>query len=493
MIIKKSHLSAFLFFLVGFSLADRVPVMINGTMDYSQTVAIQEIDSVKYLHLRQFGEAIHAGVSHDPLLQDLTMNFMGHKIQTVAHSSFLLIDERMHNLYLPTRIEYDALLVPLDSFLNVFHREVYDQVFFNQTLQRFEIELMFLNIAGVQIREKANGTIIRIATTKTFSESQINFWVHSAQTLYVTVAGGRLDSAYVAKSPMCGVVSSVVPIQLEHSAQIAFKLCGNIQTPELYQSTNPNEIVISLRTPITEDVSKRLEQRKQEWEFDCIVLDAGHGGKDAGATGNRGLREKDVTLGVVKRLGKKIEERLGIRVEYTRTTDKFVELWRRAEIANEVGGDLFVSIHCNAANNKKASGFETYFLRPGKTQDAIEVAQRENAVIQMEANEGHYEKMDEEMRILSSMLQSGYMKESEELANLTQVELNKRLSTENRGVKQAGFYVLVGASMPNVLVEIGFISNRKEEKKMKTEAYLNDVTESLYQGLRQFITKYSVR
>ncbi|MBL7052510.1 MAG: N-acetylmuramoyl-L-alanine amidase [Candidatus Marinimicrobia bacterium] len=493
MIIKKGQLSALLFLLVGFLLANRVPVMTNGAMDYSQTVAIQEIDSVKYLHLRQFGEAIHAGVSYDPLLQNLTMNFMGHKIKMSAHSSFLLIDERAYNLYLPTRMEYDAMLVPLDSFLSVFHREVYDRIFFNQTLQRFEIELIFLNITGVQIQEKANGTILRIATTKTFKEDQINFWVHSAQTLYVTVAGGRLDSIYIAQSPVCGVVSDVVPIQLEHSVQIAFKLRKNIQTPELYQSTNPNEIIISLRTPITEDISKRLEHRKREWKFDCIVLDAGHGGKDPGAVGKHGLREKDVTLGVAKRLGKKIQDRLGVRVEYTRETDKFVELWRRAEIANEIGGDLFVSVHCNAAKNRKASGFETYFLRSGKSQDAIEVAQRENAVIQMEANEGHYERMDEEMRILSSMLQSGYMKESEELANLFQVELNKRLNTENRGVKQAGFYVLVGASMPNVLVEIGFISNRKEEKKMKTEAYLNDVAESLYQGVRQFIASYSVR
>ena len=125
-------------------------------------------------------------------------------------------------------------------------------------------------------------------------------------------------------------------------------------------------------------------------------------------------------------------------------------------------------------------------LRPGKSEDAIEVASRENSVIKLEDYTDQYEDLTGEALIMATMAQSMFMKESENLASMIQVELDKKLTTPNRGVKQAGFYVLIGASMPNALVEVGFISNPSEEKKLKQNAHRQKIAESLYQAIRNF-------
>ena len=136
--------------------------------------------------------------------------------------------------------------------------------------------------------------------------------------------------------------------------------------------------------------------------------------------------------------------------------------------------------------NSKVQGFETYLLRPGKSEDAIEVASRENSVIKLEEKTLQYENLTGENLIMATMAQSMFMKESENLASMIQSELDKKLDTPNRGVKQAGFYVLVGASMPNVLVEVGYLSNPTEEKRLKQSEYKQRVAESIYEGIKQF-------
>ena len=149
-----------------------------------------------------------------------------------------------------------------------------------------------------------------------------------------------------------------------------------------------------------------------------------------------------------------------VKVVYTRTTDEFIELDRRGQIANSAGGKLFISIHCNAMPHKpnETNGFEIYLLRPGKTENAIRIAERENSVVQLEKDyEKRYQQLTEEHFILLTMAQSAYVKYSEQFADILQQEMGRHTDVENNGVKQAGFYVLVGASMPNVIVEAGYL------------------------------------
>ena len=159
-----------------------------------------------------------------------------------------------------------------------------------------------------------------------------------------------------------------------------------------------------------------------------------------------------MVLDITKRVGRLLEKNAGIKVVYTRDEDVFVPIIDRTKMANDANGKLFVSVHANSNKNRKIQGFETYLLRPGKSEDAIEVASRENSVIKLEEKTGQYDNLTGENLIMATMAQSMFMKESEDLAAIIQMELDKRLNTPNRGVKQAGFYVLIGASMPNVSV-----------------------------------------
>ena len=223
-----------------------------------------------------------------------------------------------------------------------------------------------------------------------------------------------------------------------------------------------------------------------------VVLDAGHGGKDPGAIGH-GQQEKDITLDIAKKLGNLIKRNLGLNVVYTREEDDFIPLWKRTKIANESGGKLFISIHVNAtARSASTKGYETFFLRPGKTDTAIEVVERENSVIDLEQGEYQYADLTNENYIVASMAQNTFMKESEDFAALIQNQLQKSLKnkSKNRGVKQAGFYVLVGATMPNVLVEVGFISNKQEAKNLSKSYYRRQIAESIYQAIVDFKIKY---
>ena len=247
---------------------------------------------------------------------------------------------------------------------------------------------------------------------------------------------------------------------------------------------DPSEIIITLRTPI-EQRDKYVEQAKARWRLDKVVLDAGHGGKDPGAIGKYGTKEKDVALDITMRTGSLLEKS-GIRVVYTRDEDVFIPLLDRTKIANDANGKLFVSIHANANKNRKIQGFETYLLRPGKSEDAIEVASRENSVIKFEDVPDQYENLAGENLIMATMAQSTFMKESEDLASIIQIELDKKLNTPNRGVKQAGFYVLIGASMPNALVEVGFLSNPSEEKMLKQSRHKQNIAEAIYYAIKNF-------
>ncbi len=237
----------------------------------------------------------------------------------------------------------------------------------------------------------------------------------------------------------------------------------------------------------------KSKQKKKHPTLDVIVLDAGHGGKDPGAIGTKGYKEKEATLAIVLKLGELIKEELpDIQVVYTRKSDKFIELYRRGEIANENKGKLFISIHCNSTPEKptKAGGMATYILRPGKTDAAIKVAARENAVIEFEKNKNRYAGLSDIDFILTSMSRSQDVKFSEKFASFVQKELKKCVGFKNNGVEQAGFFVLIGASMPNVLIETAYISNLNEEAYLKSSAGQSKYARGILQAIKRYKEVY---
>ena len=228
----------------------------------------------------------------------------------------------------------------------------------------------------------------------------------------------------------------------------------------------------------------------KKWSINKIVIDAGHGGKDPGAIGYYNIKEKNIVLDISNKLGRYIEKNHSdIEVIYTRQDDTFLGLRDRTNIANEQKGQIFISIHANASTTKSARGFEIFLLGSSSVDEAIDVAIRENASIAFEENQTQY---NTENQIIASLSQMTFLKESEKLAIFIENNVKKELpKTRLRGIKQAGFYVLVGASMPNLLVEVGFISNRSEAKLLNKSGYRKQMAYSIYQGVEDYINYYN--
>ena len=263
-----------------------------------------------------------------------------------------------------------------------------------------------------------------------------------------------------------------------------FDIIQNLSSPPFIKYSN-DEIrftSISGDRKIVKTVDLRHE--KEKWEFKTIVIDAGHGGKDPGAVGYRGTKEKDIALDVAKRLEKKLSKNMNVKIIMTRDEDVFLRLSERTKIANESNGNLFISIHTNAAEDRRASGFETFLIGPNKNEAAVRVAARENAVLELEGATD--KKLTNEDLIQATIAQSAFASKSEQFASMVQKEIKKRVQSKDRGVKQAGFYVLMGASMPNVLVELGFISNPSEEKKLRSPQYRDQLATAIYRAVEQY-------
>ena len=225
-------------------------------------------------------------------------------------------------------------------------------------------------------------------------------------------------------------------------------------------------------------------------KIDRVVIDAGHGGKDPGTVGKHS-KEKDVALIIALKVGKYIEENLpGVEVIYTRKTDVFIELWRRPKIANEKKADVFISIHCNAAASKKAFGTETFIIGATKSERNLAIAKKENAAILYEADyEKQYDNFDPnspESYIIFELFQSAYREQSESLARKVQDQFTNKLHRENRGVREAGFLVLVNTTMPSILVETVFLSNPEEEKYLISESGQNEIASGIYRAFKEY-------
>lgn len=225
--------------------------------------------------------------------------------------------------------------------------------------------------------------------------------------------------------------------------------------------------------------------------FDLVVIDAGHGGHDEGAVGRSGLLEKDLVLDVSKRLAKRLTER-GITVVLTRDGDRFLSLEERTAVANDTRADLFLSIHANASRSQKPQGIETYFASLDATDAAARAsAERENRALGAKAPAAR--KADPLAAILGDLIETQHLQESSEFAKLAQIELAGRAAARSRGVKQAPFVVLLGVQMPASLVEIGFISNPKEEASLRRGKRRDEIAAALAAAVVDFGARFDAR
>ena len=445
-------------------------------------------NKIQYLSLDDFVQAHQLRSTYYNSKEKLEIVFENKKMYFSPFSSYCKIDDKIYHLTYDVILKNNSLFVPVLSFYNILESVNLPVQLVDYKKNKINVLTNIYNIKDYFVDVKANGIALVVNTTKQFNKNQISSSVNSSGWLNITILNSAVDSLSILQSKLVYPISKVQAIQIGNSSQMSFLL--NKKVDDITIITNPRSIEVLLSIDQADNI-KKIQELRQKWLIDTVVIDPGHGGKDPGAIGFNKIREKDITLSIAKELGKMVERNLGMKVIYTRQEDVFVPLWRRTQIANNVDADIFISIHANAAiANSKVKGFETFLIRIGKTEDAIEVAKRENEAIKLEEENYQYTDFTDAKKIVASMTQNSAMKGSEYLADRIQINLDKRLDSNNRGVKQGGFHVLVGASMPNVLVEVGFITNKEEAKNLSKNHYKREIAKGIFEAIIDFKNKY---
>jgi N-acetylmuramoyl-L-alanine amidase len=313
--------------------------------------------------------------------------------------------------------------------------------------------------------------------------------------LYKTSTGYGID---ISLGPETFFLTEVYPDQNKKDLLLALTYTGYSEIASLTEGIEPvtwsvygaDTLDFFVDEPVNADLFSTGDlQFGNNMQFDVIVLDAGHGGHDPGTIGHKGLNEKDLTLEITKRVGAYLNEHLpDVKVVYTREDDTFISLLDRGRIANEAGGDIFVSIHANSFSQRRVNGAEVYFLGLARSQSALEVMKRENSVLEYEDRE--VEKLTEEDLLIYELANAGNMSTSEIIAGQIEQQFRERASRPSRGVKQAAFQVLYEASMPGVLIEIGFISNPDEARYLSSDYGQSIIASAIFRSIRDFKVQY---
>lgn len=285
------------------------------------------------------------------------------------------------------------------------------------------------------------------------------------------------------------LVKRVKGEQAGKSARIILRLQRPNLKYNIFSLRRPPRLVIDVnRTSARARGGTAVEEKRLE--IKTIIIDPGHGGKDPGAIGRKGLKEKDVNLDIARRLRKILDRDGRFNVHLTRRGDQFIPLRKRSSFANRKKGDLFISIHANAAYSRRVSGFETFYLCEAVDDTARAVAARENSVLRLESSRNPQSMQGDLEVILWDLKYTEFRTQSRELAQLVQKNLDRRFKIRNRGVKAAPFYVLRKVDMPSVLVEVGFISNPGDEAMLASKSHRERMAQALAESIISYKRKY---
>jgi N-acetylmuramoyl-L-alanine amidase len=349
-------------------------------------------------------------------------------------------------------------------------------------------------------------TRLVVETTEpvTFKHQMLSEDNVSPRRIYIDLHNSRLSPETVKTVPIeDGLLRRVRSAQFDpKTVRVVLDTQTNISDYKVFTLTNPFRVVIDVMSSdggseqgiksVSKGKDGRIADKVQDpssalpagFGIKKIVIDPGHGGKDPGTCSSNGLKEKDIVLDVALRVAKALEEKPGYEVILTRDRDVFIPLEERTAMANAREADLFLSIHVNAAPNHEAKGIETYVLDLTSNKDTMRLAAMENAT--------SAQQISDLQSILLDLMQNSKLNESLKLAGLVHEEmvsgLNKKFSAvSNLGVKKAPFVVLIGAQMPAILIEIAFLSNPEEEKRLKDAAYLAGVADHISHGVAKYI------
>jgi len=442
-----------------------------------------------FVSARNVVEALGGRITWFPALKLMTVNINGRTARLVIDDPTLEIDEKVISLEIPARILDNRVMIPLEVIK--FIAEV-DIKWENQTktLSINTIRPYLLNVRSYSHPDKTR-VVIDLSEKTEFRADKLT----NPDRIFIDIMGSivKLEDTFKQIKIDDGVVKTVRTAQFnEEITRVVFDLYREAKY-EVFSLIEPDRVVIDIfKSGKEAAISQTLPAKPEEKSAPgpeitgkrVVIIDPGHGGKDPGAIGPTGLKEKDVTLGIALYL-EKLLKGAGISTYLTRSKDEFVYLENRTNFANQKNGFVFVSLHANSVLNHRpsAEGIETFVLSSKYIgASARDVADRENR-----ASRAHPEVDTDLALIIADLEESANIKYSLDFADIVQKKLVNYLKLENRGVKQAPFVVLKGANMVAVIVEVGFISNPKEEKLLKTSKFRENAAQALFEAIKYYI------
>jgi len=439
-----------------------------------------------YLRSATLATILKAGRYWQGELRHLDLKVGAQTFRVTAGSRVVVSGDGEMLLPVPV-LDFDGdLWLPMVFLEQVVGPQTRERVAWNADTKQLALGSADYSVARLKVEVLGRTTAVHI-----YCREPLGYRTSSPRSgvIDLKIYGGEVNTAVVGSSSRRGLTQSVSSRQHRDHATVTIKVDQLVGRYRTYTADEGREIVVVLEEeqvstmpdPVPRghanvnidqgpvDVTNRIDVQ-------TVVIDPGHGGHDVGAVSRRGIMEKDVNLGVAKELRRYLERESDLKVILTRDNDSYLELPDRAEIANSSGGDLFLSLHCNSWFNDGAHGLETYFLSPARSDWAKSVEAAENQAGRPAGSDGGGDDVE---FIVWELVQNRFISSSSQLAETIQNEVTRDLGLPNRGVRQAGFRVLVGAYMPAVLIELGFLSHAQEEKRLGESSYQRELAKAI--------------
>lgn len=472
----------------------------------SEIVEIIDSNGVEYFSFSQIASSMGGTLDWEKVGYTVVYTDDSLKLRFLVGSPYFFKGDKGYNFVYVACLRDGQLFLPSETFLPFFNDKAgSSQPVLTSAVKGEEANIdrssqKSYTVPDIGIAAKANGLLIEIALSE---PRAYDVFVTEGNWLNVSIRDAQINAKQVLSRLDKRYLFDLKVHQQGSTGQISMRLKQPIKTWHHTLKQDPSTIQISFvdesfspptMSPPPAPTPPSLSVDKV---IDVIIVDAGHGGADYGAIGPGKKREKDVTLAIAKELAALLRADNDFKVIMTRDRDKSVSLQERAEIANNAGADLFVSIHANASPKSAARGWNVFFLAPAKNDSARAAEQFENSFFLREQNsllqhqqaEESDSSMDPVSHILNEMLMTEFQDESEKFAMMLERKM-RALPIRNRGVDQAGFFVLNKVFMPSVLIESGFITNRNEEKVLVSQTYQQSLAQAIYDAIKQFKKTY---
>ncbi len=449
-----------------------------------------EVGRVTYLSLSDLAVRLGGSLDWEHVGHEVTYAGETWRFHFLVDAPYVRAGDSLVNIVYPVTIRDGQLFVPAKTFIPLFDRALPRSLAWDESANLVRVESGFFSVSDLSLQRKANGLLIEIFLAQAVS---YDIFVTEGNWLNISLFDATVNANRIASRRDPRYAYKVNARQLGTTAQVSLRLKQPIESWSDKIVTDPLRLQVSIADLGFEFASDELATVGTDEKIDVIVIDPGHGGRDNGAVGHRGTREKDINLAISRELEHLLKKDRGFRVIMTRANDRTVSLRERADIANSSGADLFISIHSNASPKRHVQGWNVFFLAPAKNDSARAVEQLENSFFLREIaeqGESTEEEIDPVVGILNEMLMTEFQAESFDFAMMLDREMRRRLNTPARGVDQAGFFVLNKVFMPSVLVEAAFISNPAEEQLLKTRGYQRAVARSIFDAIVRFRDKY---